>query len=85
LIPIIPSLERRLKENPREGQIWQERWTIILTIPMAILSAIGQINIFSQLAGRQVLPNYGFTETRRNVDRAITMVEATTPKVWLGR
>ena len=49
LVPIIPALERRMKENPREGQKWMERWTVILTVPMALLSAIGQINIFNQL------------------------------------
>src|SRR5512141_261376 len=52
LMPIIPSLERRFKENPREGQKWQEKWTIILTVPMALLSAIGQIQIFNSLAGQ---------------------------------
>ena len=61
LIPIIPALEQRMKENPREGQIWMEKWTMILTIPMALLSAVGQINIFAQLAGSPVLLNYGFT------------------------
>ena len=35
LVPIIPALERRMKENPREGQTLMEKWTIILTIPMA--------------------------------------------------
>jgi preprotein translocase subunit SecY len=40
--PIIPALERKMKENPTEYQKWQERWTVILTVPMALLSAIGQ-------------------------------------------
>ncbi len=63
LVPIIPALERRLKENPREGQAWMERWTVILTIPMAALSAIGQINIFNSMLGGgvSVLKNFGFT------------------------
>ncbi len=59
LVPIIPALERKMKENPREGQNWMEKWTVILTIPMALLSAIGQINIFnSSLADSPILPNY---------------------------
>ena len=37
-----------MKENPREGQKWMERWTVILTVPMALLSAVGQVNIFIQ-------------------------------------
>ena len=49
LVPIIPALERKMKENPRYGRIWMEKWTVILTIPMAVLSAIGQINIFSSM------------------------------------
>src|SRR5512140_3388616 len=53
LIPIIPALERRMKDNPREAQSFMEKWTVILTIPMAALSAIGQINIFNSLSGQQ--------------------------------
>ena len=49
LVPIIPALERRMKDNPREGQKWMESWTVILTIPMALLSAVGQINIFNPM------------------------------------
>ena len=37
LIPIIPSLQRRMEENPTEGRKWQEKWTYYLTIPMASL------------------------------------------------
>ena len=46
LVPIIPSLQARMEEDPREGRKWMERWTYILSIPMAALTAIGQINIF---------------------------------------
>ena len=64
LIPIIPSLQRRMEENPTEGRKWQEKWTYYLTVPMAALSAIGQINIFNSFANQaqvgQVL-NFGFT------------------------
>jgi preprotein translocase subunit SecY len=54
LAPIIPALERRMKENPREGQKFMERWTVILTIPMALLSAVGQVNIFSTYLNNQL-------------------------------
>jgi len=50
LIPIIPALQRRMQEDPREGQKWMERWTYFLAVPMAALSAIGQINIFNSLS-----------------------------------
>ncbi len=61
LIPIIPALQRKMQEDPREARRWQEKWTYYLSVPMAALSAIGQINIFNQLSlsssvGRAILP-----------------------------
>ena len=50
MIPIIPSLQRRMEENPTEGRKWMEKWTYYLTIPMAALSAVGQINLFNAYA-----------------------------------
>src|SRR5918994_6049246 len=64
LIPIIPALQRRMQEDQREGRRWMEKWTYYLCVPMAMLSAIGQINIFNSLAiqgiGREILA-FGFT------------------------
>lgn len=88
LVPIIPALERKIKENPREGQKFQERWTVILTVPMAILSAVGQINIFSSLAGGQsVLYNYGFSgvDLLPTIATLISMVAGTMFGIWLGQ
>src|SRR5512141_494511 len=53
LIPIIPSLQKRMEEDPREGQKWMEKWTYILAVPMAALNAIGQINIFNSVAAQR--------------------------------
>jgi preprotein translocase subunit SecY len=88
LVPIIPALEARMKEDPRSGRKWMEKWTIVLTIPMALLSAIGQINIFQQLAGGQpILATYGFTGDALipTVATIITMVAGTMFGVWLGQ
>ena len=88
LTPIIPALEAKLKDNPREGQKWMERWTVILTVPMAILSAIGQINIFSSLTGgQQILVNYGFTGSALlpTVTTIISMIAGTMFAIWLGQ
>ena len=87
LVPIIPALEARMKEDPRQGQQWMEKWTIVLTIPMAILSAVGQINIFNQLAGGQVIANFGFTGASLlpSLTTLITMVAGTMLGVWLGQ
>ena len=86
LVPIIPALERRMKENPREGQKWMERWTVILTVPMALLSAVGQVNIFSSMLNTpvtSVIRGYGdFLPTATAI---ITMIGGTMFAIWLGQ
>jgi len=91
LVPIIPALERRMKENPREGQKFIERWTIILTVPMAALSAIGQINIFNsysiQSGSGSILANYGWAGANLlpTLTTIISMIGGTMLGVWLGQ
>jgi preprotein translocase subunit SecY len=90
LMPIIPALERKFKENPREGQKWMERWTVILTVPMAALSAVGQINIFNSLAsssGQAALMNFGFTGASLlpTVATLLSMIAGTMFGIWLGQ
>ena len=90
LIPIIPALEARIKDNPREGQKLMERWTVILTIPMAALSAIGQINIFNSLAnqlGLQPLMSLSFQSGTLlvAVTTIFTMIAGTMFGIWLGQ
>jgi len=87
LVPIIPPLERKMKENPREAQSWMEKWTVILTIPMELLSAIGQINVFASLAGTSVIKNFGFAPDQILGSSAVllTMVGGTMFGIWLGQ
>jgi preprotein translocase subunit SecY len=89
LVPIIPALERRLKENPREGRSWMEKWTVILTIPMAALSAIGQINIFNSMLGGgvSVLKAYGFSGAALipTIATLLSMIAGTMIGIWLGQ
>ena len=89
LVPIIPALDRRLKDNPREGQKLMERWTTMLTIPMAILSAIGQVNIFnSMVTERNVLTTpFGFTgeSLLPTLTLLSAMVAGTMFGIWLGQ
>lgn len=88
LVPIIPALEQRMKDNPKEGQAWMERWTMILTVPMALLSAIGQINIFRQLAGGQsILLQYGFSGEALlpTLTTILSMIAGTMLGIWLGQ
>jgi preprotein translocase subunit SecY len=60
LTPIIPSMQRRMEEDPREGQKWQEKMTYYLAVPMAALQAIGQVNIFNNSAVQIGLPRLKF-------------------------
>jgi len=36
LVPIIPALQRRMEDDPREGRKWMEKWTYYLAVPMAL-------------------------------------------------
>jgi preprotein translocase subunit SecY len=88
LVPIIPALERRMKENPREGQKFQERWTVILTVPMALLSAVGQVNIFSSLLNQSpsaILTGYGGENVLATITPLVAMIAGTMFGIWLGQ
>lgn len=89
LVPIIPSLQRRMQEDPREGQQWMERWTYFLSVPMAALSAIGQINIFNSLsvqALNKVIVPFGFSGDLLlpSVTILLAMTAGTMFAIWLG-
>ncbi len=90
LIPIIPSLQRRMQEDPREARRWQEKWTYYLAVPMAALSAIGQINIFNSLSiqalGKAILP-FGLFNAETwlsSLTVLIAMTAGTMFAIWLG-
>lgn len=87
LVPIIPALQARMKENPREGQKWMERWTYLLAVPMAALNAVGQINLISGLAGTSVLPNFNLFSAEYWLPSwtvIISMTAGTMFAIWLG-
>ncbi len=90
LVPIIPALQRRMQEDPREGRQWMERWTYYLAVPMATLSAIGQINIFNSLSinsqiGQPIL-QFGFTSELwlPSLSVLVAMTAGTMFAIWLG-
>ncbi len=89
LIPIIPALQRKMQEDPREGRRWQEKWTYYLAVPMAALSAIGQINIFNSLSmraqGAYILP-FGFNAENwlNSLTVLLAMTAGTMFAIWLG-
>jgi len=88
LVPIIPSLERRMQENPKEGRKLMEKWTVLLTIPMGALSALGQIQLFNQLTTGGSILNYTFGFSGSNLlptlTTLISMVGGTMLGIWLG-
>jgi preprotein translocase subunit SecY len=87
LVPIIPSLQKRMEEDPREGQKWMEKWTYFLAVPMAALQAIGQINLFSNYSGGvQILNNFGFKGEALlpSIAVIISMTAGTMFAIWLG-
>lgn len=85
LTPIIPALQRRMEDDPREGRKWMEKWTYYLAVPMAALSAIGQINIINSLAN-QPLINFGFSGPALlpSVTVLLAMTAGTMFAIWLG-
>ena len=89
LVPIIPSLQKRMEDNPTEGRKWMEKWTYYLTVPMALLSALGQINIFNSFgdqAGIGRVLEFGFTAENwlPSLTALLTMTAGTMFAIWLG-
>lgn len=91
LIPIIPSLQKRMQDDPREARRWQEKWTYYLAVPMAVLSAVGQINIFNSLSinsgiGQPILP-FSLVDPILALSSwtvLIAMTAGTMFAIWLG-
>ncbi|MBU2611141.1 MAG: preprotein translocase subunit SecY [Chloroflexi bacterium] len=89
LVPIIPALQQRMKEDPREGRKWMEKWTYYLAVPMAALSAIGQINIFNSYATQFNLPsiidfNLSGARLVPSIAMLFSMIAGTMFAIWLG-
>lgn len=85
ITPIIPALQRRMEEDPREGRKWMEKWTYYLAVPMAALNAIGQIQLFRQFAasGQSIL-NFDLGPNLPTVTTILTMTAGTMFAIWLG-
>jgi len=89
LTPIIPALQRRMEEDPREGRKWMEKWTYFLAVPMAALSAIGQVNIFNSYSAQIGLPAilpFGFSGELLlpSLTILLAMTAGTMFAIWLG-
>jgi preprotein translocase subunit SecY len=90
LTPIIPALQKRMEDDPREGKKWMEKWTYLLAVPMAALQGIGQINIFNGFATQAGLPliieNFGLRggNLLPSLTIIISMTAGTMFAIWLG-
>jgi len=88
LVPLIPSLQKRIQDNPKEGRKLTEKYTILLTIPLSALSAFGQIQIFRQLVGTASLFTFEFGLSGANLFPTLTtiisMMGGTMLGIWLG-
>jgi preprotein translocase subunit SecY len=88
-VPIIPALQRRMEDDPREGKKWMDRWTYYLAVPMAALSAFGQINIFNNIsirASNTPILDFGFTGSLilPSIAMLFSMIAGTMFAIWLG-
>ena len=86
LVPIIPALQRRMEEDPREARKWQEKWTYYLAVPMSALQAVGQIRLFQQYAtgqGGSIL-NTPLGLNLATMTTILTMTAGTMFAIWLG-
>jgi preprotein translocase subunit SecY len=84
LVPIFPALEERLK-NSRDRQKIMEKWTYYLAVPMAVLSSIGQINLFNSYAQTPIVA-FGWSSDLilHSLTILISMTAGTMFAIWLG-
>jgi len=84
LVPIIPALQQRMEDDPREGRKWMEKWTYLLAVPMAALNAVGQIRLFQQFAQSGDIINTPLGLNLPTLTMILTMTGGTMFAIWLG-
>lgn len=88
LTPIIPQLEELASEG-ESGRNKINRFTYYMTVPLAILQAVGQINLIgASITGglETIVPNFGFgaTELLPTMTTIFAMVGGTMFAIWIG-
>ncbi len=86
LVPIVPALERIQREPGGQEKI--QRYTYYVSIPMAVLQALGQISIFNLAGGStgqvfEIIPGFG-SDVLLTVSVLATMTAGTMFAIWLG-
>jgi len=84
ITPIIPALQRRMEEDPREGRKWMDKWTYYLAVPMAALNAFGQIRLFQQYAGGLEILSTPLGLNIPTITMILAMTAGTMFAIWLG-
>ena len=84
ITPIIPALQRRMEEDPREGRKWMDKWTYYLAVPMAALNAFGQIRLFQQYAGGLEILSTPLGFNIPTLTMILAMTAGTMFAIWLG-
>jgi len=84
ITPIIPALQRRMEEDPREGRKWMDKWTYYLAVPMAALNAFGQIRLFQQYAGGLEILTTPLGFNIPTLTMILAMTAGTMFAIWLG-
>ncbi len=85
LVPLVPPLER-LSQEGEAGQAKINQITHIMTVPLAALSAIGQITVFSR-ATMPVIENFNLFSADTFLSSfatIVTLAAGTMFAVWLG-
>jgi preprotein translocase subunit SecY len=88
LTPIIPQLEELASEG-ESGRNKINRITYYMTVPLALLQAVGQIRLigFSLTGGvEQIMPNFGFSgpDLLPTITTLIAMTGGTMFAIWIG-
>ena len=88
LTPLIPQLEEMQQEG-ESGRNRINRITLYITIPLALVQAIGQIQLIGSSVGsvEAIMPNYGFGNPATILPTLVTlisMVAGTMFAMWLG-
>jgi preprotein translocase subunit SecY len=90
--PIVPQLQE-LQSEGEQGRNKINRITYYMTVPLALLQAIGQIRLIGLSIGadtdalRTILPNFGFssaTDILPTMTTLLAMVAGTMFAIWLG-
>ena len=93
LTPVIPYLEEMASEG-EQGRNRLNKITYYLTVPLAILQAVGQVNLVGLTFGggtgnalELIMPNFGFSSVANILPTLVTllaMVGGTMFAIWLG-